>query len=180
MKHLGEYMLSLGINSFIVKNNLKQVKSAEPHIFTDNQLKEFFKYCDSVIKLKYPPYRHLIAAVIFRVIYCCGLRNSEACYLKCCDINLNEGTIKIYNSKGFKDRIIYMSEDLKKLCYKYNLVIDRMIPNREYFFPSSKSAHYNNTSVCKLFDSIIKKTSFYGKTSKKPTCHGLRHYVESF
>ena len=50
-----------------------------------------------------------------------------------------------------------------------------MNSGREFFFPSSRISYYNNTSICKLFDSILNKTSFNGKTSKKPTCHGLRH-----
>ena len=124
---------------------------------------------------KYPPYRHLVTSVMFRMIYCCGLRNSEACHLKCCDINLQDGTIKIYESKGHKNRVVYMSEDLIELCRKYDFTMVKMNPEREFFFPSSRAGFYNNISVCKLFDSILNKTSFCGKTSKKPTCHGLRH-----
>ena len=175
MMHLGNYMLSLGAEAYVVKNILKSTKPAEPHIFTDAQLEEFFRFCDSFKKVKYPPYRHLVAPMIFRMIYCCGLRNSEACHLKYCDINLQDGTIKVYESKGHKSRMVYMSEDLTKLCYKYDSVMETILPGREYFFPSSRVDYYNNTSVCKLFDSILKKTSFCGKTSKKPTCHGLRH-----
>lgn len=175
MVHLGNYMLPLKSGTYIAKHKLKREKPEEPHIFTDDQLKEFFHHCDSFKAIKYPPYRHLIAPVIFRLIYCCGLRNSEACHLKCSDINLQHGIIKIYKSKGHKNRLIYMSEDLTELCRKYDSIMLTMNPEREYFFPSSRAAYYNNTSVCKLFDSILKKTSFHGKTSKKPTCHGLRH-----
>ncbi len=175
MVHLGNYMLSIGTDAYIAKNKLKRTKPAEPHIFTNAQLEEFFRCCDSFKQVKYPPYRHLVAAVIFRVIYCCGLRNSEACHIKCCDINLQDCTIKIYESKGHKNRIVYMSEDLKNLCLKYDSVMEKALPGRAYFFPSSRADHYNNTTVCKLFDTILKKTSFSEKTSKKPTCHGLRH-----
>lgn len=175
MMHLGNYMLPLGIEAYIPKNTLKQAKSEEPHIFTDAQLEEFFQLCDGFKAVKYPPYRHLIAPVMFRMIYCCGLRNSEACHLKCCNINMQDGTIRIYESKGHKNRMVYMSEDLTELCRKYDSAMVTMNQGREYFFPSSRTGYYNNTSVCKLFDSILNQTSFHGKTSKKPTCHGLRH-----
>jgi integrase/recombinase XerD len=173
MMHLGNYMLSLGVKAYIAKNTLKRAKAEEPHIFTDAQLEEFFKLCDGFKSVKYPPYRHLVAPIMFRMIYCCGLRNSEACHLKCCDINLQDGTIKIYESKGHKNRVVYMSEDLTGLCRKYNSAMVSMNPGREYFFPSSRASYYNNTSVCKLFDSILNKTSFYGKTSKKRPAMGL-------
>ena len=175
MMHLGNYMLPHRVETYIAKNMLKRAKPEEPHIFTDAQLEEFFQLCDGFKAVKYPPYRHLVSSVMFRMIYCCGLRNSEACHLKCCDINLQDGTIKIYESKGHKNRVVYMSEDLTELCRKYDSAMGTMNPGREFFFPSSRAGYYNNTSVCKLFDSILNKTSFYGKTSKKPTCHGLRH-----
>lgn len=175
MMHLGNYMLPLWGETYITTNRLKRAKPKEPHIFTDIQLEEFFRYCDGLKAVKYPPYRHLVTPVMFRMIYCCGLRNSEACNLKRSEINLKNGTIKIYESKGHKNRVVYMSADLTELCRKYDSVMDIMNPRREYFFPSSRSANYNNTSVCRLFDNIFGKTSFFGKTSKKPTCHGLRH-----
>lgn len=175
MMHLGNYMLPLRVGTYIAKNTLKTPRPEEPHIFTDDQLEEFFQLCDGFKALKYPPYRHLVTPVIFRMIYCCGLRSSEASHLKCCDINIHDGTIKIYESKGHKNRVVYMLEDLTELCRKYDSAMVTMNPGREYFFPSSRADYYNNTSICKLFDSILKKTSFYVKTSKKPTCHGLRH-----
>jgi len=175
MMHLGNYMLPLGAEAYIAKNTLKSTKPKEPHIFIDAQLEEFFQLCDGYKVVKYPPYRHLVVPVLFRMIYCCGLRNSEACHLKCCNINLQDGTINIYESKGHKNRIVYMSEDLTELCRKYDSAMATMNSGREFFFPSSRVSYYNNTSICKLFDSILNKTSFNGKTSKKPTCHGLRH-----
>ncbi|SEN68403.1 Phage integrase family protein [Mesobacillus persicus] len=71
--------------------------------------------------------------------------------------------------------MVYMSADLTELCRKYDSIMETKNPGREYFFPSSRAANYNNTSVCRLFDNILRKTSFFEKTSKKPTCHGLRH-----
>jgi integrase/recombinase XerD len=175
MMHLGNFMLPLGGVVYVAKNIFKRAKPEEPHIFTDVQLTEFFQLCDGFKAVKYPPYRHLVTSVMFRMIYCCGLRNSEACHLKCCDINPRDGTIKIYESKGHKNRVVYMSDDLTELCRKYDSTMVTMNPERVYFFPSSRKCYYNNTSVCKLFDNILNKASFYGKTSKKPTCHGLRH-----
>ena len=41
--------------------------------------------------------------VLFRLIYCCGLRNNEACSLKICDVDLENGLITLYRTKGNKD-----------------------------------------------------------------------------
>ena len=175
MRHLGNYMNSIGIPAYVGTVSIKIPKSPEPHIYSDKQLFEFFRVCDNLKCGKYPYYLHLVASSVFRTIYCCGLRNSEACNLKCSDINLQNGIIKIYGSKGHKNRLVYMSKDLIELCHKYDMAMLVLFPHREYFFPSSRVKHYSNTNLCQIFDSILKKTSFYGKTSKKPTCHGFRH-----
>lgn len=142
MIHLGNYMLPLRSGTYVAKNTLKSPKPKDPHIFTDAQFKEFFQFCDNLTAVKYPPYRHFVTSVMFRVIYCCGLRNSEACHLKCCDINLKDGTIIIYESKDHKSRVVYMSEDLTALYRKYDSTMETMNPGREYFFPTSRARYY--------------------------------------
>jgi len=53
--------------------------------------------------------------------------------------------------------------------------MEALLPGREYFFPSQHQKHFINSSICKIFNQVLTQTSFCGKTSKKPTCHGLRH-----
>jgi integrase len=175
MRHLANHLNSLGLIAYICPILIRILKSPKPHIFTDEQLAELFRVCDSYEPKAFPRYRHILLPTIFRVIYCCGLRNSEACNLKRADMNLSNGAVKIIGSKGHKDRVVYLAPDLLQLCVKYDAAIEAMLPGREYFFPSQHHKHFINTSICKIFDELLARTSFYGKTSKKPTCHGLRH-----
>jgi len=175
MRHLANHLTAMGITAYLCPLRIKILKSPEPHIFTDNQLSEFFHVCDSFTPVAFPRYRHILLPVIFRMIYCCGLRNSEACNLKRSAINLNSGIAKIIGSKGCKDRIVYMAPDLTKLCIKYDAAMETLLPGREYFFPSQHDKHFRNSSICRIFNELLVRTAFYGKTSKKPTCHGLRH-----
>lgn len=175
MRHLANHLLALGMFAYFCPVRIRIPKPPEPHIFTDEQLAEFFRVCDSFEPVAFPRYRHIVLPVLFRMIYCCGLRNSEACNLKRGDVNLNSGAMKIIGSKGFKDRIVYLASDLQVLCGKYDTAMEALLPGREYFFPSQHRKHFINTSVCKMFNEILARTSFYGKISKKPTCHGLRH-----
>jgi len=175
MRHLANHLTSQGISAYLCPVRFKIPKSPEPHIFTDVQLSEFFRICDSFDPVPFPRYRHILLPVMFRMIYCCGLRNSEACNLRRDDINFNNGVVMIVGSKGHKDRLVYLTGDLLELCAKYDAAMEALLPNRDYFFPSHHSKHFSNTTVCDQFDQILTKTSFYGKTSKKPTCHGFRH-----
>lgn len=175
MRHLANHLTALGILAYFCPIRIRILKSQEPHIFTDEQLSEFFSVCDSFEPAPFPKYRHILLPTMFRMIYCCGLRNSEVCNLKLDDVNLNTGGLNIIGSKGFKDRVVYLAPDLLNLCRKYDVKMEALLPSREYFFPSQHRNHFVNTSICKLFDEILAKTAFYGKTSKKPTCHGFRH-----
>jgi integrase len=175
MRHLANHLISLGIPAYLCQTRISIPKSPEPHIFTDEQLAEFFRVCDSYAPAAFPRYRHILFPAMFRVIYCCGLRSSEACNLKRGDISLKNGTMKVIGSKGHKDRTVYLAPDLLELCEKYDAAMEPLLPEREYFFPSQHHKHFINSSICRIFNEILAKCSFYGKTSKKPTCHGLRH-----
>lgn len=174
MRHLSEYLNAMGMDAYVCPVRIKIQKSPEPHIFTDEQLAEFFRVCDSFKPMDFPRYRHIVLPTMFRMIYCCGLRNSEACNLKRGNVGLKNGTAKIIGSKS-KDRIVYLTPDLLKLCKKYDAAMETLLPGREYFFPSQWQKHFDNTTICWIFNDLLEKTSFYKKTSKKPTCHGLRH-----
>ena len=92
------------------------------HVLSDDEISAFFNDIDSYSpEIKAPPFLRLSTEykVIFRLIYCCGLRISEARKLKWSDADLEAGTLKIMQSKGHKDRLIYMSEDLVVLMKEY-------------------------------------------------------------
>ena len=175
MRHLANHLVSQGIQAYLCPVRISLPKPKDPHVFTDEQLAEFFSICDSFEPVAFPAYRHIVLPVLFRTIYCCGLRNSEACNLRRDDVALSSGIMRIIGSKGHKDRVVYLHQDLQVLCRKYDSAMQELLPGREYFFPSQNSKHFINTSICRLFDQILAKTSFAGKTSKKPTCHGFSY-----
>jgi integrase len=175
MRHLGSYLRSVGIDAFVCQTHVRIPKPEQPQIFTDEQLAEFFSTCDNLPDTPFSPLRNLVAPVLFRVIYCCGLRNSEACNIRYSDIDLNSGIIKIMGSKRRKDRLVYLADDVAVLCSAYDKRMCSALFGREYFFLSGTGNHLVNSSACSLFDGILAMTSFAGHTSRKPTCHGLRH-----
>lgn len=47
MRHLANHLMMLGMPAYLYPKRIKIPKSPEPHIFTDEQLTEFFRVCDS-------------------------------------------------------------------------------------------------------------------------------------
>jgi integrase len=101
-----------------------------PYVFSDDELKAFFRSVDSIRPTPKKWGRDIILPVLFRLMYCCGMRPGEPMRLKSSDVNLTSGDIYIRQAKGSKDRHITMSEDLRQLCVKYNALAGR----REWFF----------------------------------------------
>ena len=175
MRHLGEYLLALGIDAYVPTMRFKEPRPKPPQLLTDEQLAEFFEAADSLEFSVQTPFRHLVAPVMYRLIYCCGLRSSEACRLQVEDVDLNSGRIMIRKSKRRKDRVVYASLDVLGLCQAFDARMQTLVPTREFFFPYQDRRGYDSNLVTLLYDKILKMTSFCGTTSKKPTCHGLRH-----
>ena len=176
MVHLGKYLKSIGVEAYVPNYRIKKTPAPPPTLFNDEQLTRFFEVADCIPPDSKSPNREYIIPIIFRLIYSCGLRSSEACKIKVTDIDLINGTIKIFNSKGIKDRIIYMSDSLINLCKNFDNIYSQVLPGREYFFqPSYIKKHYINTDICTIFDKILDKCNFSNEFAKKPTTHGLRH-----
>lgn len=114
--------------------------------------------------------------VLFRMIYCCGLRNNEVCSLKTENVDTVHGVITIIHSKGNKDRVVYLSEDMLKLCSQYKAWLTAVCLESEWFFPGKYlEQHIPKTSIDRKFNEFWNATELSKQADKKPTVHSLRH-----
>jgi len=153
MRHLGKYQRMLGKQAYFPDYAVNYRYSEEPRLFSDEQLTEFFEKVDTQITTTPTfPYNDVIYPVMFRLIYCCGLRASEACNLKVKDVDLIQGTLAIYRSKGYRDRLLHMSDDIRDLCLRFHQFYSKVIPERTYFFqPSATYDNLKSFHVGKVF-----------------------------
>ncbi|MEA1962200.1 MAG: tyrosine-type recombinase/integrase [Bacillota bacterium] len=130
-------MNGIGHAAYILLGHVpdKQIKY-EAHIYTDVELKAFFNAIDRCPASPFSPTRKYVIPVIFRILYCCRLRSSEARLLKKEEIDLQTGKITIRESKGWKARIVVMSDDLLEVCREYDSIMESMFPGRQVFFPN--------------------------------------------
>ena len=154
VRQLAKYMNSIGMEAYVIAQGIpgKMIRYV-PHIFTGKELSAFFFQTDRCKFCRQSPARHLVIPTVFRVIYCCGLRSSEARLLKVDEVDLETGALKIRNSKGTKDRAVMLSEDVLKLCQKYHKKVDKIFPGRTWFFPNRHGDHYGVSSFSWIFHS---------------------------
>jgi len=110
---------------------------------------------------------------IFNLGIDCGLRRQEFINLNWEDINFKENSIKIKNSKGGKNRVVYFNGNLGKLLYSYRTL------SGKYIGALIRGAHGRRITKCAL-QNIISKIFKESKTYRKNlTLHSLRHtYAE--
>ena len=176
VRQLALYMQSLGKNPYIPKHFASETVEV-PHILSRAELASFFSVVDAFSPPQFA-FRRLVRTyqVPFRLFYCCGLRLAEGCYLRRSCVDLKNGTIEILQSKGNKDRLVSLSDDVRALCSEYDEAMQDIIPEREWFFPGRQSQRaIRKTSIDRSFTILWNKTPFAGKVDKKPTVQSLRH-----
>ncbi len=176
VRQLALFMISLGVDAYIPRQFASTTVSV-PHILSEAELKAFFVAVDSFVPSQKAYWRFsLVYPVLFRLFYCCGLRLAEGCYLKREHVDLENGLLTILHSKGEKDRLVCLSEEVLHLCRTYDEKMQTIVPEREWFFPG-KNAHrpFSKTSLDCCFARFWKNTPFAAKVDKDPTIQCLRH-----
>lgn len=105
--------------------------------------------------------------LLISTLYGSGLRVSEVCHIKIKDVNLKELSLRIYNSKGNKDRVTILSE---KSVPELKLLMNSRRAE-DYLFVTRDHKKYSRRTVQKIFSDALERSGL----RKSPTCHTLRH-----
>ena len=143
----------------------------EPYIYSDAEIVNFFKAID----LLNNDIRKKDLRLIFEILYCTGLRISECLNIRISNIDFNNNSIKIVDTKNNLDRLIVISDNLMKKILKHN-------SNSEYLFINPyTSKPYTKTIISVQFLKILFKAKIK-RCDNGPTIHSFRHTfaVKSF
>jgi integrase len=166
----------LGEDAFILPSGLKGGNMPQmPYVFTQGSLEDFFGFVDNMPRAYRSPIRHLVAPVMFRYMYCCGLRPSEARKLRQEDVDLHSGRIFIRESKHYREREIYACEDLIKLTEEYLHEICLIFPETEALFPGRNGGYMSYDAQQNLFERCRNQTGISGCGTKQPNLYSFRH-----
>lgn len=103
LRSFTKYQASIGKETFIPNKDYSvKVVRYTPYIFTDYELQKLFEAFDILKPYFESPEREYIVPVLFRMMYCCGMRPAEPLKLLYNDVNLKTGEIYIRQSKRKK------------------------------------------------------------------------------
>ena len=176
VSHLAQYMCNLGHEAYVFPtNSLPDEKKYIPHIYTEDELQRLFRQIDCCHYSPEVPYRHLIMPVLFRILYCCGLRLGEALRLKSDDVNIDDGVLLIRESKYDNDRYVPMSNELSAYCREYAEQVHQPTPH-EYFFPAPDEGMIPGINIYTNFRRFLHKAGIsHGGKGKGPRIYDFRH-----
>ncbi len=171
---------------YLRKRNLAEVEPPQlfasephtyiPHSFKEEELRRFFYECDHIqpktkrLESILPKY---ICPVLFRLLYSSGIRTTEARQLARKNVDLTHGILDIQRSKGYDQHYVALHPSLTALLQQYDNFIDKIQPNREYFFQAVSGKCFEHGWLETWFRTIWKKAN---PDIDNVTAYQLRHH----
>lgn len=115
---------------------------------TDKEMSSLFHAVDTTMpRGKYP---QGVFSVLFRLVYTCGLRPGEALGLHIADVDRENGTVRIVDTKFHKDRAVAMSSDMLAFIKPYVSRLKEWDQDAQWLFPGCRGGHIR-TAVARRF-----------------------------
>lgn len=175
LRQLALYERSLGIDAYVPRGFSSRERSVA-YIPTPAETRSLFAAIDAYDDDRWPyiadGYR-----VAFRLMRCCGMRISECAAMPVADVDADAGTLTVRHSKGAKDRLVYMADDMAEMVESHVRGLRRTLGFwPDWLFPGKDPAkHILKNTFCMKFAQFWRQVPGSSKRSKHPTPHSLRH-----
>jgi integrase/recombinase XerD len=176
VRELARWLGRRGVEAYVLPAGvLARPARYVPHIYTDQELAALFAETDRCHYCPEVPFRHLVMPVLFRTLYACGLRCSEARLLRPEDVDIDAGVLQIRDAKGGKDRQVPVTEPLRVRLADYLAQLAGR-PGSDWFFPGRAGLPLTLGNVEKNFRRFLWQARIsHGGRGRGPRVHDLRH-----
>lgn len=178
VRQYGLYLQSLGVDCYVLPALMvpKAPSNFDPFIFSTDQIEAVAEVLDNEAPSLASPNTNTEYPLLFRMLYGCGLRISEAISLRGRDVDVEAGTLDVINGKGGVSRRVPMSASLTRCCKRYIEAMGPSITGDNYFFPGqSGEGHLSRNSVLTHLKKAFASAGVVDTNGKPPRVHDLRH-----
>jgi integrase len=170
------YLVANGVDAYIDEDIRWMRSSFIPYILSHDEIRRIFSAADNLPYTPISPQRVPVMSLLFRILYGCGLRVSEALALVMDDVDLDNGILRIRNSKFGKERLVPMSESLTKRCAEYSAVNCAGKSSTAPFFQTPQGGHYCVRTIYYAWRQILYYAGIsHGGKGHGPRIHDIRH-----
>lgn len=154
----------------------KKEKLYRPYIFTHDEIKKLISEAEHIRANNRFPTRHQTLPLIYRTLYCCGVRISEVLNLTIDRVDFSRGILLLSGTKDYRDRVIPLSDEMLERYSDYYSRTHATSSGDTYFFRSDYDKPYSTQAIANNFKQMLWKCGIsYGGRKKGPHLHSLRH-----
>lgn len=178
IRQLCEFALQSGYDAYVPlpPYTAKPHNGFVPYIFSHAEIRCFLNAADSMPPCEKAPLRHIVFPMLLRLLYCCGLRVSEALRLTMEDVDLDDGILRVLEAKNNKDRLVPMSISLTAYARAYTKALHVRSDGSSVFLPTSRQKAWSPRTVNTNFHNVLFAAGIpYGGPGTGPRVHDLRH-----
>lgn len=164
----------LGEGCYILPLETKPARNPKfvPYIFTHAEIEDLTDAFDSIKPHGSSPIAHIVKPALFRTIYGCGLRSSEARLLDLSHVDLESGVLSIVGTKNNADRYVPMNEALTEYLRGY---VSELGIESGPLFPGRSGNPYSSQNILVSFQAQCERVGIVNREGKSPRVHDLRH-----
>ena len=176
-----QYGVTKDFCKFLISNEYKNIyyedkkfniiNNYNPIIFNDDEIDILFNTMDNYKNLhqnKKSYNLYYTYSIFFRLVYACGLRVSEGIKINIENVDFNENTIRIIDSKRHISRIVVFSDSLKDCLIHY---INSLKLQKGLLFKNTRNNQLCKNQLRKYYRNII----IQAQLNNKSHIHDLRH-----
>lgn len=174
--HFADFLVQQGHDSYFRRFKVRRNSAHAPYIFTKDEMGRIFAVLDNIEYSPCSPNKHKAFPVLYRILYGCGLRISEALHLTVKDVDVRSSMIHIASGKNDKERLVPMSESLALWCAAYLDETHTGHDESHMFFYNRDGKPYCVSNIEKHFRTMLWDADIpYCGRNLGPRLHDIRH-----
>lgn len=175
VKNFLEYLKFKGYDVYLMHDVFFKATDFQPHIYTDDEIRRYFQAVDTYHSGR-NRMEEVQLPVLFRLLYCCGTRINETLGIKKSDVDLENGIIKLIETKNDCERYIVLNDGMKHLMRRYADKTFYLIGDSDYIFLSLAGGRRRGRRIYDIHRMILKHAEilFIGD-GNGPRLHDWRH-----
>jgi integrase len=175
VRTFADFLARQGFTSYVLPELPKRGMPHKPYIFTKDEIHRIFKCLDDMAISSFST-GHLVFPTLFRILYGCGLRISEALSLLKSDLDLENEVLHIKSGKNRHERITPMSRSLAEECRRFILTAHGDTSDETPLFYNKNRTVYARVTIVRHFRNILWDVGIpYLGLNAGPRVHDFRH-----
>ena len=171
------FLRTTGIQCYVPpEQQQKKPTDFVPYIISEVQMADIIKCADCQPFFPHTSTTKAVYSMLIRLLWCCGLRLSEALHLRLEDVDIDSGVLTVRRAKYNQIRLIPISDTLHDYINSY--WGEMRFPFKEpgaFFFPTHRDTGYDRVTAGRHIKKIMSWAGVTKDGINPPRVHDIRH-----